>query len=154
MLRRMKAVTVCDKRASLQQTVFVVLAQEFSFGRNGPSVSDIDGLYCFLCLTMLICRTLMWRWNFCPTNICPKNFYSNKICSNISCFDVRTIFVPIFLRKNLLMHQWSSTFLTFSFIIGGTSKKVLQFLMIMESIYNKNDHSNKQNVNYKHCHKV
>jgi hypothetical protein len=30
----------------------------------------------------------------------------------------------------------------------------LQFLMPMEPIYNKNDHSNKQNVNYGHYHEV
>ncbi len=45
-------------------------------------------------------------------------------------------------------------FLTFSFIIKGTSKKVLQLLMLMEPIQNKKDHSIKQNVNYGRCQKV
>jgi hypothetical protein len=35
------------------------------------------------------------------------------------------------------MMQWYSTLLTFSFIKEGTSKKVLQFLMPLEPIYNK-----------------
>ncbi len=33
--------------------------------------------------------------------------------------------------------QWNSVFLTFSFIIKGTSKKVSQGLMPLEPIYNK-----------------
>jgi len=37
------------------------------------------------------------------------------------------------------------------FIMKGASKKVLQFLMLMQPIYNKNDHSNKQDVYYGHC---
>jgi hypothetical protein len=49
------------------------------------------------------------------------------------------------------MKQWNSTFLTFSFIIEGTSKKVLQFFMILEPIYNKNVCFNEQNVDYEHC---
>ncbi len=34
--------------------------------------------------------------------------------------------------------QWNSMFFTFSFIIEGTSKKVLEFFMPLEPIYNKN----------------
>ncbi len=45
-------------------------------------------------------------------------------------------------------------FLTFSFIIEGASKKVPQFLMPLEPIYNKNFCFNEQNVYYEHWHKV
>jgi hypothetical protein len=38
---------------------------------------------------------------------------------------------------------WNSAFLTFTFIIEGASKMVLQFFMSMEPIYNKNLHFNK-----------
>ncbi len=34
--------------------------------------------------------------------------------------------------------EWNSTFFAFSFIIGGTAEKVLQFIMPLKSIYNKN----------------
>jgi hypothetical protein len=40
--------------------------------------------------------------------------------------------------------QWNSTFLTSSFIIEGASKKVLQFLIPEEPIYNKNICFNEQ----------
>jgi len=50
-----------------------------------------------------------------------------------------------------LAFKWNSAFLTFSFVIVGTSKKVLQFLMPLEPIYNKNFCFNEQNVYYEHC---
>jgi hypothetical protein len=46
--------------------------------------------------------------------------------------------------------QWNTTFL----IIEGASKKVLQFFMPLEPIYNKNFSFNEQNAYYEHCHKV
>ncbi len=40
-----------------------------------------------------------------------------------------------FFLQNL---QWNSTFLAFSLIIEGNTEKVLQFVMPLKSIYNKN----------------
>jgi hypothetical protein len=34
--------------------------------------------------------------------------------------------------------QWNSTFLAFSLIIEGATEKVLQFIMPVKTIYNKN----------------
>jgi hypothetical protein len=52
-------------------------------------------------------------------------------------------------------HKRNSVFFfTFSSIIEGTSKKVLQFLMPLEPIYNKNFYFNELNVYYEHCRKV
>jgi hypothetical protein len=42
------------------------------------------------------------------------------------------------------MFQCNSAFLTFSLIVKGTSKKVLQFLMPLEPIYDKNFCFNEQ----------
>jgi hypothetical protein len=39
------------------------------------------------------------------------------------------------MKKGLI--EWNSLFLTFSFIKEGASKKVLQFLMPLNSIYTK-----------------
>jgi hypothetical protein len=35
-------------------------------------------------------------------------------------------------------HQWNSTFFAFSLIIEGTTEKVLQFIMLLKTIYNGN----------------
>ncbi len=37
-----------------------------------------------------------------------------------------------------IVAKWNSTFFAFSLIIEGTTEKVLQFIMSLESIYNKN----------------
>jgi hypothetical protein len=34
--------------------------------------------------------------------------------------------------------QWNSTFFAFSIIVEGTTEKVLQFIMPLEFLYNKN----------------
>jgi hypothetical protein len=49
---------------------------------------------------------------------------------------------------------WNSMFLAFSFIIEGTSKKALQFLMPLEPIFNKNIFLMNKNVYYENCRKV
>jgi hypothetical protein len=51
-------------------------------------------------------------------------------------------------------HNGTDSFFKFSFIIEGTSKKVLQFLMPLEPIYNKNFYFNELNVYYEQCRKV
>jgi hypothetical protein len=43
-----------------------------------------------------------------------------------------------------MVAMWNSAFLTFSFIIEGASKKVSQFLMPLEPIYNKKNCFNEQ----------
>ncbi len=55
------------------------------------------------------------------------------------------------MQKGLI--QWNSVFLTFSFIKEGTSKKVLQFLMPLNPIYNKSACFYKQKNYYEHCRK-
>ncbi len=47
-------------------------------------------------------------------------------------------------NKQLVMGKWNSALLTFSFITEGASKKVLQILMPMETINNKNFCFNEQ----------
>ncbi len=54
----------------------------------------------------------------------------------------------------ILANQWNSAFLTFSFIIEGTSKKVLKFFMPQEPIYDKNFCFKEQNAYYEYCHIV
>jgi len=53
-------------------------------------------------------------------------------------------------RKTLAYYitEWNNTFLTFSFIVEGTSKKMLQFSMPLEPIYNKNFCLKEQKCNY------
>jgi hypothetical protein len=43
-----------------------------------------------------------------------------------------------FCIKCVLGGQWNSTFLAFSLIIEGATEKVLQFIMPLKSIHNKN----------------
>jgi hypothetical protein len=49
-----------------------------------------------------------------------------------------------------LFAEWNSTLFTFSFIIEGASKKVLQFLMMLQPILNKTFASKNKNVYYEH----
>ncbi len=49
--------------------------------------------------------------------------------------------------------QWNSTFFTFSFIIEGTSKKVLQFLVPQQQIFKKKIVLINKNVYYEHFQK-
>ncbi len=56
--------------------------------------------------------------------------------------------------QEVLWHNNRVHGFTFPSIIEGTSKKVLQFLMPQEPIYNKNFYFNEQNIYYEHCCKV
>jgi hypothetical protein len=47
-------------------------------------------------------------------------------------------------KKGYFEQEWNSMFLTFSHMIEGTSKRVMQFLMPLETICNKNFCLNEQ----------
>jgi hypothetical protein len=58
-----------------------------------------------------------------------------KVPNTVRC-EFCNIFFLDFLRNYL--SQWNSTFFAFSMIIEGTTEKVLQFSMLIMSIFNQN----------------
>ncbi len=65
------------------------------------------------------------------------------------------ILIFVVLTRNFrFVSNGTARFLHFSFIIEGALKKVSQFLMPLEPIYNQNVCFYEQNVYNEHCHKV